>query len=181
MKVLVVDPGMSGAVVLFSPEGLQVHRDFKHGEDIAYAVAMLAPSATEAVMELTSARPGQGVTSMYGFGNAAGIVQGSLFTCGFSLFHQEGTPGKKLFEVHPIVWKGYIRTLAGLKPEEDFDAVALARYYLPHARQYLERKKDHNTADALLMGLWYIATKPAVGSLRARDKKRHKANKKPRS
>lgn len=175
MRVLAIDPGLSGAVVLFSPDGLQVHRDFKHSEDIAYAVTMLAPSATEAVIELVHARPGQGVTSMFNFGQSAGVALGALYACGFSVFHAEGGPGKKLLEVVPRKWQGYIQDLGG--PDCLLDSVATARRLLPHAGAWLMRKKDHNTADALLMGLWYIATRPAVGSIRARDKKHHRAAK----
>lgn len=169
MRVLVVDPGISGAVILFTPDGVQVRRDFSHPEDIAAAIVDLSPSATEGVIELVGARPGQGVTSMFTFGHATGVALGALRYAGFSIFDADK---RRLVETHPRVWQKYVSELAGLGVDDEFDSVALARRLLPHTGAWLMRKKDHNTADALLMGLWYIATKPKRGSVRSRDKKR---------
>lgn len=179
MRVLSIDPGQSGAVVLMGPEGLQVRRDFKHPEDIAKAATEFAPFATVALVELVAARPGQGVVSMFSFGQAGGVALGALYAGGFSVLDPERKP---LLEVLPWTWKKYIRALTAMPPEEEFDSRAIARRLMPHAGAWLLREKDHNTADALLMGIWYVANKPAIGNLRARDKLALKrANKKPRS
>lgn len=172
MRVLVIDPGLSGAVVLLSPDGLQIRRDFKSSEDIACAIVELAPSATEAVIELVGARPGQGTTSMFNFGHATGVALGALNACNFSIFDKSK---KLLIESHPRVWQEYVREVALVSAGDPFNSLEIARKFFPHAGGWLLRMKDHNTADALLMGLWYIAVRPARGSMRKRDKKRWRA------
>lgn len=57
-RILAIDPGRSGAVVLFGRNTLEVRRDFKEEYDIVRAVQELAPTATEAVIEFVAAMPG---------------------------------------------------------------------------------------------------------------------------
>jgi crossover junction endodeoxyribonuclease RuvC len=175
MKILAIDPGLSGAVVLLGPGELQVRTDFKHIEDLTRAIDEFAPSASHAVVELVAARPGQGVSSMFTFGMSAGVALGSLHSNGFSAYDKRK---KKLVEVAPQKWQRYFREL---ETELDksfgdarlpFDSKAVARRLLSHSAEFLERAKDHNTADALLMALWYVCTAPELGSLRERDKMR---------
>lgn len=175
MVVLSHDPGMSGAVALFGPGILEVRRDFKNREDIARAILELGPRADVAVMELVNAMPGQGVVSMFSFGNAAGVAVGALVSAGFSVYG----PGKPLIEVAPVRWQNYFWTLLGV-PDDDrkeFDSKAVARRFLPAADPFLDRVKDHNTADALLMAVWYQCNPDATTSVRAKDKARKRRKK----
>jgi|GEM_PF-5924206 crossover junction endodeoxyribonuclease RuvC len=154
-----------------APGSVQVRTDFKHLEDMTRAIDELSAAATVAVVELVAARPGQGVSSMFEFGRMAGVAIGSLQSNGFSAFD---TRRKKLIEVSPQKWQRYFRKLAGELPIASgrwapFDSVARAKEYLVGIDEYLTRVKDHNTADALLMAVWYICTCPEIGSLRQRD------------
>ena len=82
---------------------------------------------------------GQGVSSTFRFGQADGVVRGVL-----------GALGIGSIEVHPQVWKRYLR-LTGM----DKDAArtyVIERY--PELAEQLKRKKDVGRADALLIGLW---------------------------
>jgi len=92
-----------------------------------------------AVLEQVSGMRGQGVSSTFRFGQADGVVRGVL-----------GALGIGSIEVHPQVWKRYLR-LTGM----DKDA---ARTYVierfPELAEQLKRKKDVGRADALLIGLW---------------------------
>lgn len=173
MNVLAIDPGLSGAVVLMSPGTVQVRTDFKHIEDMTRAIDELSAAATVAVVELVAARPGQGVASMFTFGQAAGVALGSLHSNGFSAFDKRR---KKLVEVTPQKWQAFFWKLVdgdgdplGIHP---FDSVGFVRRFHPGCDQFLTRVKDHNTADAILIALWYACTAPEIGSLRQRDKER---------
>lgn len=177
MKILAIDPGLSGAVVLLSPGTILVRTDFKHIEDMTRAIDELSVAATVAVVELVAARPGQGVASMFNFGLAAGVALGSLHSNGFSAFDKRR---KKLVEVAPGKWQNFFWRLLG--DDEDsmtdplgihpFDSVEFVMRFYPGAAEFLTRVKDHNTADAILMALWYACTCPEIGSLRLRDKER---------
>jgi len=172
MKILAVDPGMSGAVVLLEPNTMHVRTDFKHPEDLTRAIEALAPSADVAVIELVASRPGQGVASMFQFGFSAGIAVGSLLYAGFSEFDQRRKP---LIEVAPQLWQRYFRELPNSPcSTEFFDSPSVLRFFHPQAAEFLTRKKDHNTADALLMALWYLCVQPKLGSLRKQDRSRLK-------
>lgn len=172
MKILSIDPGLSGAVVLLTPGQIIVRTDFKHMEDLTRAIDELAPAATDAVVELVAARPGQGVSSMFEFGRMAGIALGSLHANGFSVFDKRKKP---LVEVAPQKWQRYFRSMFAGPPNRHplpFDSVEYAKECLAGVDEFLTRAKDHNTADAILMGVWYLCTSPEFGSLRARDKMR---------
>lgn len=175
MKVLAIDPGLSGAVVLLSPGTLEVRTDFKHIEDMTRAIDELSAAATVGIVELVAARPGQGVASMFEFGRTAGCALGSLHSNGFSAFDKRR---KKLVEVAPQRWQNFFWKLLDPESETDplgihpFDSVGFVLRFYPGAESFLVRVKDHNTADAILMALWYVCTAPEMGSFRQRDKER---------
>ena len=179
MNVLAVDPGRSGAVVLYGPHLLEVRRDFKTTADISSAISELSPQAHAAVIELVHAMPGQGVSSMFGFGQAHGIALGTLQACGFTIAPDPETLERRLVEVTPQRWQGFYTTsgmatgqiLEGNKTI--FDAVATCERLLPHSAQFLKRVKDHNTADAVLMALWYQLNPEAPTAQHTKRKKPH--------
>lgn len=171
MRVLSIDPGLSGAVVLTDPGELMVRRDFKHPEDLTRAIDVFSQTADVAVIELVAARPGQGVSSMFNFGLLAGVALGALLANGFSSWDREKRP---LLEIAPQAWQNYYRNLPGTPCPFGFtfDSVAVALKFHQRGEHYLARIKDHNTADAMLIGLWYVINQPAMGSLREKDRGR---------
>jgi len=147
--VLAVDPGMSGAVCRIGKGLFEVKRDFKNFQDIAFAIADLAPGCDVGVIENVHAMPGQGVCSMFTFGKATGVAFGAL-----SLSLARSTP---LLEVAPQKWQNFFRKELGVDKGVAFHSPTIATRLFPSfAPTYLKRVKDHNTADALLMAAWHL-------------------------
>jgi crossover junction endodeoxyribonuclease RuvC len=156
LRVLGVDPGLSGAVVLYTPSTgeLQARRDFRGIHEVAKAVRDLGRHATFGVVEFVSARPGQGVTSMFHFGQASGVPIGVLEAMEVSWI-----------DVVPRSWQAWVREYVGWGRDDAFSACEAALQCAPPAHHGLfKRAKDHNTADAFLLALW--------GSVHAHDRPR---------
>lgn len=149
--VLAIDPGLSGAVARLGCNALAVRRDFKHIRDIAIAVSFMQNGASHAVIEQVGARPGQGVCSMFSFGKSTGAAFGALYTM-----------RPHIEEVSPQKWQNWFRTNFNLPRPEVFDSRALALRLFPGYADLLKRKKDHNTADAILMAYWKICQLPVI-------------------
>lgn len=139
-----VDPGaVEAAIAVFSDgEPLLV-------DDLAVTDRMIDPVAlTKVLRDLQVARlvvenvhsmPKQGVSSSFRFGVGVGIIHGVA-----GALHLPTTL------VTPQMWKGFHR----LGPDkEKARALAISKWPAHHGR--LERKKDVNRAEALLIGDWY--------------------------
>jgi crossover junction endodeoxyribonuclease RuvC len=90
-----------------------------------------------AYVEQVNAMPGQGVTSMFSFGRAAGVIDGEL-----------GAMGVDPVYVVPRVWQNAV----GLPPKSDKDAhrmLAMKRW--PFSDHRFTRAKDDGRADASLI------------------------------
>ena len=109
---------------------------------------------SEAVIEDVAAMPGQGVSSMFRFGRATGSLEGGLQALGVSLEF-----------VRPATWKKSIGAKA--KSTENVRALALQRW--PHMADRFSRKKDHNRAEAVLIGCWFLEKYLSTASIRAHD------------
>jgi crossover junction endodeoxyribonuclease RuvC len=137
-----VDPGKSGAIAL-------VHRDGQLVEDwpgdAAGAAELLLTWRIEFNIELVAlesvhAMPGQGVKSMFTFGQNFGQWEGII--AALSLPCLQPTPQE---------WqKGLVKKSDG--PDAKARALIVARRLFPDAD--LSRKKDHGRADALLLAWW---------------------------
>lgn len=145
--VLAVDPGKSGAVCKMGQGKFEVLRDFKELPDIARAITLLSSDVTHAVMELVHAMPGQGVCSMFSFGRASGVADGAFAVA---------LPKLSVEYVSPQKWQNHFRNLLGVGKGMEFDSVQIASKVCPWSVPYLKRKKDHNTADAVLMAAWKL-------------------------
>lgn len=155
--VLAVDPGKSGAVWKIGRGMFTGYRDFKENKEIALAIRDLAPGTTHGVIELVHAMPGQGVCSMFSFGRAAGVADAALWLC--------LPAGCAVVEVTPQKWQGFFREYFEISREEVFDSrVIAARLFPVMASAYLARKKDHNSADAILMAVWQLQQLAASSS-----------------
>jgi Holliday junction resolvasome RuvABC endonuclease subunit len=151
MRVLAVDPGVSGAYALLSDDristpvvdDLPVVGNQINASEWRRAIKSLAPDI--AVVELVHSMPQQGVASTFRFGMACGIIRGVLLGAGVPII-----------DVTPNTWKKYFR----LNNEaEKSRALACQRFpSLPG----LARKKDHNRAEALLIALWKLETDDPV-------------------
>jgi crossover junction endodeoxyribonuclease RuvC len=147
MFALGIDPGLSGAIALLrNGEYAEVwdmptmgrgsgSKQQINAAEVARILRECPPCT--AYMELVGAMPGQGVSSMFNFGKAAGAVMGALAALRFPLV-----------EVTPQRWKREF-TLTG--KEKDM-ARTYCQQLMPTAP--LSRKKDCGRADALLIALW---------------------------
>lgn len=150
-RIVAVDPGKSGAVAHIGRGDITVMRDFKTLFELGNAVLTQAEDTHMAVIELVGAMPGQGVCSMFSFGKATGVAYGALHASG----HEH------IIEVAPLRWQNWYRHHLQLDriDHPDFDSREIALRLLPAKYAPLfKRKKDHNTADAVLIGLWALAT-----------------------
>lgn len=158
-RVIGIDPGATGAVValdlcseaphrrpaVFDMPVVEVARGGRscrevHAAGLVTLFETLREQEPEAlvVIEKVHAMPGQGVTSMFTFGRAAGVVEGVVLATGF-----------RILWVSPTEWRRAMRVRTGK------DAGRLrASELLPEAQHYLTRKSDHGRADAILLALY---------------------------
>jgi len=145
-KTLGVDPGINGAVAMIGQGFLSVKSIPTAGESkhrmiaaplLSSIIRLWAPD--EAVIEKVSAMPGQGVSSMFRFGQALGTIEGIL-----------GGLEIPIVYVSPNVWKRHY----GLHRQQKDDARMRAIQYWPRLADELNRKKDVDKADALLIANW---------------------------
>ncbi|WP_202922329.1 hypothetical protein [Pseudoxanthomonas koreensis] len=141
-----IDPGLSGAIALLrNGEYAEVwdmptmgrgtgSKQQINSAEVARILRECPPCP--AFIELVGAMPGQGVSSMFNFGKAAGAVMGALAALKFPVT-----------EVTPQRWK---RAFDLIGKEKDM-ARTVAQQLMPLAP--LSRKKDCGRADALLIGL----------------------------
>jgi crossover junction endodeoxyribonuclease RuvC len=146
--ILGIDPGQTGAISVLR-NGLPTHvfdmpvmgRIRGGGQEInAYELAKIlsvfADSVALATLESVSAMPGQGVSSMFRFGESFGAVKGVL-----------GALEIPYNLVTPQRWKKYF----GLIGKEKDSARSLAITRFPGIADKLSRKKDTGRADAILI------------------------------
>ena len=148
MRILAIDPGMTGAIALLDTEAGATVWDMptmgrgkgsKQRVNAAELVRLCAAChADEAVIEDVAAMPGQGVTSMFSFGESFGIAQAAIAAAGLPLTR-----------VTPRRWKGAFNL--GRDKEQ---ARALAIEQFPDLSADLARKRDNGRAEALLLALW---------------------------
>ena len=137
-----IDPGKSGAAALIHEDGQDV---FDWPGDVALAADKLKEwriqyNIAGAALEKVTARPGQGVVSMFSFGQNLGSWQGMLSALSIPFVMPT-----------PQAWqKGLIDKKAGKDPKSC--SLATARRLFPDAD--LRLKKHHGRADALLLGWW---------------------------
>ena len=145
MRVLGVDPGITGAVALVRDGHLAVEdiptmgdgkRRIINATGLADIVRRWSP--TLAILERVHAMPKQGVSSSFRFGQSLGTIEGVLATLIISVRY-----------VTPAGWKRHYR----LPADKDAARLAAIQRY-PHIADRLARKKDHNRAEALLIANW---------------------------
>lgn len=146
MKVLGIDPGVSGGFALLSSGvveqalALPTTEDAKgrkriDGTKLAAAVRALKPDRV--FVELVGVRPGEGVVGAFSFGRSAGIIQGVLQAIGLEPEY-----------VTPAQWKVELKV-----PSDKHKARARATELLNRGDLW-RRAKDDGLAEAALIALW---------------------------
>ena len=95
------------------------------------------------VIEHVTAMPGQGVTSMFNFGQSFGILKGICSAMQLSVYF-----------IRPAKWKKYFNLINSEKDASRTRAIEIFPYYSLH----LSRKKDANKADAILIASYFFET-----------------------
>lgn len=148
MRILGIDPGASGAlavvedgelVELIDMPVMHVKRGSREVREVnanwlGLALAQLQP-IDAALLEQVGAMPGQGVSSMFAFGRAVGVVEGVL-----------GALQIPYRKVPPQEWQRAMRVRGG----KDGARERAMRLYPNRAAEFV-RKKDDGRADASLI------------------------------
>ena len=99
------------------------------------------------VIEQVSAMPGQGVTSMFNFGQSFGVIKGICASMQLSMYL-----------VRPAKWKKYFNLL---KTEKDASRTKVIEIF-PQISNKLSKKKDNNKADSILIASYFEKTYSAT-------------------
>ena len=95
------------------------------------------------IIENVSAMPGQGVTSMFNFGQSFGVLKGICSAMQLSMYF-----------VRPAKWKKYFNLI---NTEKDASRTKVIEIF-PYISHKLSRKKDSNKADAILIASFFYET-----------------------
>ena len=117
--------------MMMIPIWLMLIADAPKAEDPRLEVA-------KAIIEQVNAMPGQGVTSMFAFGESFGLAKGVL--AGLKIPTSTVTPGK---------WKKALQLNAG----KDGSRAKAAQIWPEHAGEF-KRVKDDGKAEACLIAYW---------------------------
>lgn len=147
MIVLGIDPGANGALA-FLQDGrllglvdmptMTVKRGTREVREVnapGLATVVNAYGADAAYIEQVGAMPGQGVSSMFAFGRAVGVLEGALAAAGIPVT-----------KVPPQTWQRAMRVRGG----KDGARERAMQLFPKHADMF-ERKKDDGRADAILI------------------------------
>ena len=159
MFIIGIDPGTSGAICFFKDGKIQdviempTMIDGKKNKkqvngaqifnEISDRVKNVDKKDVKVVIEHVSAMPGQGVTSMFNFGQSFGIIKGICSAMQLSMFF-----------VRPVKWKKYFNLINSEKDASRTRAIEI----FPYFSSQLSKKKDSNKADAILIAYFYYET-----------------------
>lgn len=150
--VIGIDPGSSGATAILDHEGNLIEVwdiptvEIKSGKTVKKRISpeMFAAElrnwqdAAHCYTEKVSAMPGQGVSSMFQFGESLGIIRGIM--AGMAI---------PTTLVPPATWKRDMKLPIG----KEWSRQRAAQMWPKHAREFA-RVKDDGRAEAALLGLW---------------------------
>lgn len=148
--ILGIDVGINGAVALLDGDKLVAVYDMptvsktvagkkKRRIDAKALFELLqAEPLDHAFVEIVTARPNQGVSSMFAFGQASGIAEG-ISAC----------VARDVTGVRPQTWKKHFKLGSNKSGSRE-----LASYLWPNMSERFKRVKDDGRAEAALIGLW---------------------------
>ena len=111
--------------------------------EISKRISLIDKENIRVVIEQVSAMPGQGVTSMFNFGQSFGILKGICSAMQLPLFF-----------VRPAKWKKHFNLINSQKDASRTRAIEI----FPYFSSQLSKKKDSNKADAILIASFYYET-----------------------
>ena len=158
MKIFGIDPGLSGAIAilekkkvlsLFDMPVMAEGKKNKKQLNSAQLVDIIRENSfgddeIVVVVEQVNAMPGQGVTSMFNFGQTFGAIKGVCAALNLPIFF-----------VRPSKWKKYFELINSSK---DSSRTKVIEMY-PSLSSQLAKKKDVNKSDAILIARYYYDTR----------------------
>ena len=108
--------------------------------ELSYRIKKHHISNINVVVEQVSAMPGQGVTSMFNFGQSFGVIKGVCAAMQLPIFF-----------VRPAKWKKHFELINSQKDASRTKAIEM----FPKISSILSKKKDSNKADAILIASFY--------------------------
>jgi len=159
MLIIGIDPGISGSICFFQDgkiidvvemptmtEGKKNKKQVNGSQifnEILFRIKKLDKKDVKVIIEQVSAMPGQGVTSMFNFGQSFGILKGICSAMQLPMYF-----------VRPAKWKKYFNLINSEKDASRTRAIEI----FPYFSGQLSRKKDSNKADAILIASFYYET-----------------------
>ena len=158
MIIIGIDPGLSGGIAVLDNNkvlelfDMPVMADGKKNKKQLNS-ALLAKlikentsntSESAVIVEQVNAMPGQGVTSMFNFGQTFGAIKGICATLELPIFF-----------VRPSKWKKHFELINSSKDASRTKAIEM----YPHLVEKLSKKKDVNKSDAILIARFYCETR----------------------
>ena len=158
MKVIGIDPGLSGAIAVIEgnkvlnildmpvmSEGKKNKKQLNSAQLVNIIKQNVSNDEEVAVIvEQVNAMPGQGVTSMFNFGQTFGAIKGICAALNLPIFFVRPSKWKKLFGL--------------INSSKDASRTKTIEMY-PLLSSQLSKKKDVNKSDAILIAKFYIETR----------------------
>tara|TARA_B100001248_G_C27330206_1_gene431019 strand:+ start:634 stop:1128 length:495 start_codon:yes stop_codon:yes gene_type:complete len=160
MIIIGIDPGIAGAICFFSDGKIidvidmptmadgKKNKKQVNGRQIFNEISNLKSKyinePVSVVVEQVSAMPGQGVTSMFNFGQSFGMIKGICSAMELPIYY-----------VRPAKWKKYFNLI---NSEKDASRTKVIEMF-PKISHKLSRKKDNNKADAILIAQFFENTR----------------------
>ena len=159
MLVIGIDPGISGSICFFEDgkildvvemptmtDGKKSKRQVNGSQiynEISKRINQINKKDIKVIIEHVSAMPGQGVTSMFNFGQSFGILKGICSAMHLPVYY-----------VRPAKWKKYFNLINSEKDASRTRAIEI----FPYFSAQLSKKKDNNKADAILIASFFFET-----------------------
>ena len=159
MLIIGIDPGISGSICFFEDgkildviemptmtDGKKNKRQINGSQiynEILKKTVGFNKENIRVVIEQVSAMPGQGVTSMFNFGQSFGMLKGICSAMQLPMYF-----------VRPAKWKKHYNLINSLKDASRTRAIEI----FPYFSSQLSKKKDNNKADAILIASFFYET-----------------------
>ena len=154
MRIIGIDPGLSGGIAvldnlkIFDIYDMPIMSEGKKNKNQLNSAQLvniiknniISNGNTFLIVEQVSAMPGQGVTSMFNFGQTFGSIKGICAALNLPIFF-----------VRPAKWKKHFDLINSSK---DASRTKVIEMY-PSISSRLSKKKDVNKADAILIARYF--------------------------
>jgi len=159
MLIIGIDPGITGAICFFKngkiidvvdmpnmTEGKKNKKQVNGAQlfnEIFLRTKDIQKEDIKVIIEQVSAMPGQGVTSMFNFGQSVGVLKGICSAMRLPMYFVRAAKWKKYFNL--------------INSEKDASRTKTIEIF-PYFSSQLTRKKDGNKADAILIASFFYET-----------------------